>query len=75
MVTNHVVSGDWRRGGQQQGGAAAGTNSRPAMGEHWRNQASCRVQLSQQQGDLRMAELTASATHVSDAQPTCQLFN
>lgn len=47
------------------------------MGEHWRNQASCRVQLSQQQGDLRMAELTASATHVSDAQPDlyCQLFN
>ncbi|MEW5301985.1 MAG: hypothetical protein WDW36_004804 [Sanguina aurantia] len=73
MVTNHVVSAGGGTG-PTPAPAAAGSGSgppplqhRPALGEHWRNQAHCRLMLAMEDDGARSATLMSSTSPM----PSC----
>ncbi|GAX79733.1 hypothetical protein CEUSTIGMA_g7174.t1 [Chlamydomonas eustigma] len=73
VVSNHVVGGGGSSIWPPPAGSSSSSSTKPALGEHWRNQCSWRVQLSVvQSGDggigLRVAERLASPLHAPGAQ-------
>ncbi|MEW5317307.1 MAG: hypothetical protein WDW38_008617 [Sanguina aurantia] len=74
MVTNHVVSAGGGTGPTPAHPATAGSGNgppplqhRPALGEHWRNQAHCRLMLAMEDDGARSATLMSSTSPM----PSC----